>query len=233
MPPLIDILYQDEHLVAVHKPAGMLIHRTDLARDVTDPDQFLVQVLRNQLDTYVYPAHRLDRPTSGVMIIGLRPEVQRDLSMSFEQGKVMKQYRALVRGWTPPTGSIDYAIAESAKHTRQEAVTEYAQSATYELPVPTKRYSTARFSLVDIQPKTGRYHQIRKHMKHISHHLVGDTTHGDGVQNEIFRQFLNSHRMHLYATALQVQHPVSQQMLDISCPMDQGILQQLEPYQAK
>lgn len=229
----IEVLYQDEHLVAVHKPPGMLIHRSDLARDVTDPNQFLMICLRNQLGQYVYPVHRLDRPTSGVMVFALNQDIQRELSWQFEHGTTEKEYQAVVRGWTDDSGLIDHAIAESKEHNKQDALTHFDTLQRYELPVATKRYATARYSWLKVTPKTGRYHQIRKHMKHISHQLVGDTTHGDGVQNDIFRSFLDIHRMLLFSTSLTIKHPISHETLVFTCMPDTEIQAKLEPYKCK
>lgn len=174
-----------------------------------------MQMLRNQIGQWVYPIHRLDRPTSGVLVFGLSSGSARSLAQEFEQRKVVKRYRAVVRGYTEESGVIDYPLQEEKWTEPQPAVTAYRKLAQVELPHPVGRYQTARYSLLEIQPQTGRMHQIRKHMKHIFHPIVGDTTHGDGKHNQLFRDRFDINRLLLVATELEFQHPYTQQKLTI------------------
>lgn len=224
--PVLDIVYRDDYLVAVYKPAGLLVHRSEIDRHET---VFAVQVLREQLQQRVYTVHRLDKPTSGLMLFALNAEDGAHLAMKFQNRGVQKQYRALARGFVPLQGCVDYAYAlrfdalDPATHDRerkQDAVTRYQCLQQFELDLPVGRYQTARFSLVELQPETGRKHQIRRHLKHLSHQLAGDTTYGDGRQNKLLRDHFNCHRLMLCATRLQFEHPRSGQAMDLAVEPD-------------
>jgi tRNA pseudouridine65 synthase len=202
----LPILYRDAHYVAIDKPAGLLVHRSPLSRDRV----FALQTLRNQLGRRVYPVHRLDRATSGVLIFGLSGAAARALANRFEARQVDKTYRAVARGWTEESGEIDHPVADDEDQgIPQPAITRYRRLAKVELPFPVDRYPTARYSLLDVVPETGRRHQIRKHFKHISHHLIGDTTHGNGKHNRFFRSRFGIHRLLLVARRLTFVHPFS------------------------
>ncbi|MCG8425916.1 MAG: pseudouridine synthase [Chromatiales bacterium] len=213
------ILYRDEHYIAIHKPAGLLVHRSYISED----KRFLLQLLRNQIGQWVYPIHRLDRPTSGVIIFGLSSDAARQLVAEFELRRVVKKYIAVVRGYADEEGVIDYPLLEEEGKERQEAVTHYRRLATVELPIAVGRYPQSRYSLIELEPQTGRMHQIRKHMKHIFHPIVGDTTHGDGKHNQMFRDHFNSHRLLLMAAALQFRHPFSGELMQIETAPDPAL----------
>ena len=210
------ILYRDEHYIAVDKPAGLLVHRTRISED----SRFLLQQLRDQIGRWVYPVHRLDRPTSGVLIFGLDPDAARRLVRLFEQRQVQKRYLAVVRGYAAAADVIDYPLREEAHKAAQPAVTGYRRLAAVELPMAVGRYATARYSLLEVRPETGRMHQIRKHMKHIFHPVVGDTTHGDGRHNQLFRERFGIYRLLLMAAELNLVHPYSGVALSISARPD-------------
>ena len=212
----IPILYRDEHLVAVDKPAGLLVHRSPIAADAED---FLVQRLRRTLGQRVYTAHRLDRPTSGVMVFGLTPEAGTALSLRFERREVHKRYLAVVRGWTDDTGEIDYALADAKGGNARAAVTRYRTIARVELPFAVGPYATSRYSLLLAEPFGGRYHQIRRHFHHIFHPLIGDTTHGEGRHNRLFRDQFGINHLLLHALGLRLAHPFDDTELDLLAPL--------------
>jgi tRNA pseudouridine65 synthase len=202
----LDILHRDPDFVAVYKPAGLLVHRTFLDAHET---RFCVQLLRDQLGCEVFPCHRLDKPTSGILLFALHPSALQQAQEAFTSGAVTKRYLAIVRGWTPPAGVIDYPLRYEADtyDSRtggriQEATTAFQCLATTEFPAAVGRYPTARYSLISLHPSTGRKHQLRRHLAHLRHPIVGDTRHGDGVQNRFFRQQLDCHRLLLTATDL-------------------------------
>jgi tRNA pseudouridine65 synthase len=223
----LPILYQDEYLVAINKTAGLLVHRTDLDRHETED---AMRTVRDQLGRRVYPFHRLDKATSGVLLFALDPETARRMTQSFTEGKIAKSYLAVVRGFIDEGGRIDHPLSElEDKMTGQgkerdtpakEAVTDYRRLAAVELPHPVGRYPTARYSLIDASPLTGRGHQIRRHLKHIFHPVIGDTTHGDGKHNELFRKELDCHRMLLHARKVEFAHPCNGRKLSIEAPLD-------------
>ncbi|MCZ4060335.1 tRNA pseudouridine(65) synthase TruC [Pantoea sp. LMR881] len=224
---MLEIIYQDEWLVAVNKPAGWLVHRSWLDRK---EKVFVMQTVRDQIGQHVFTAHRLDRPTSGVLLMGLSSDVGRLLSQQFEHHQIQKTYHAVLRGWLESSGTLDYPLVEEldkiadkfATETRaaQPAVTDYQALATAELPQPVGRYPTARYSLVELSPKTGRKHQLRRHMSHLRHPMIGDTTHGDLKQNRGAAEHFGMNRLMLHASCLSLTHPVTGEPLVIRAGLD-------------
>ncbi|MFC0308385.1 tRNA pseudouridine(65) synthase TruC [Gallibacterium trehalosifermentans] len=227
----LEILYQDEFLIAVNKPAGMLVHRSWLDKHETE---FVMQTLRDQIGQYVFPIHRLDRPTSGVLLFALSSEVAAQVCLQFESKQVEKHYLAVVRGYLTGSDRIDYALKPKLdkiadkftdpNKAAQPAISDYQGLATIELPIAVGRYSTARYSLVRLTPQTGRKHQLRRHLKHIFHPIIGDTQYGDLHQNRAFAEYFSVSRLMLHSETLRLFHPVTQQKLEIVAPLDQNFL---------
>ncbi|GAL07652.1 tRNA pseudouridine(65) synthase TruC [Photobacterium aphoticum] len=226
-PVELEILYRDAHLVAVNKPAGMLVHRSWLDRHET---RFVMQTLRDQIGQHVFPLHRLDRPTSGVLLFALSSETAALMMPKFAGRDVKKTYHAVVRGWVKEAAVLDYPLKEeldkiadkraAQDKEAQPAVTAYAPLAKVETAIPVGRYATSRYTLVEMQPETGRKHQLRRHMHHLSHHIIGDVNHGDGRHNRMFRDNFDCHRLMLHASRLQLAHPVTGETLDIRASVD-------------
>lgn len=216
MNPPLTLLWRDDHLVAVHKPAGWLVHRTGLDAGET---RFVLQTLRDQLGQRVYPVHRLDKGTCGVLLIALHPEAARRLAQAFEQHAVHKHYLALVRGWAPMAVEVDHALRPDdapPEAPAQPALTRFQRLACLEWPAAADtRHATTRASLVAAQPLTGRRHQIRRHLKHLAHPIMGDATHGKGPLNRWWAQQLGQQRLWLHAQALQLVHPFSGEPLHL------------------
>lgn len=194
----LPVLYRDARLIAVNKPSGLLVHRTVLAagRDAA------LQRVRDQIGQRIYPVHRLDRATSGVLVFGLDPAAAAALATDFREHRVGKLYLAVVRGWPPASGVIDRPIARHRGGEKRPARTRFRTLATVQLPMPVARWPTARYALVAVCPLSGRRHQIRRHLSAISHPVVGDTTHGDGRHNRLLRAHFDSHRLLLHAWRL-------------------------------
>jgi tRNA pseudouridine65 synthase len=224
---MLPILFQDDHVVVIHKPAGLLVHRSELDRHET---RFAVQLLRDQLGRHVHPAHRLDRGTSGVLVFALDRDTARQLGGQFERQEVAKTYLAVVRGHPPEAGRIDHAltrrrddaewVGDESSDAAQPAITDFRTLATCELPFAVDRYPTSRYALVELTPHTGRKHQIRRHLKHLSHPIIGDATFGKGRHNRFFQQHFGCHRMLLACVRMQFVHPVSGAPLDVVAPPD-------------
>jgi tRNA pseudouridine65 synthase len=223
----LPILYQDEYLVAVNKPSGLLVHRSDIARHETE---HAMKIVRNQLRQWVYPFHRLDRSTSGVLVFALDQETARRMTQLFTDDKVSKKYLAVVRGHTREEERIDHPLRErrdkmtdqraDKDKPAQQAVTAYTRLATVEVPQPVGPYATARYSLLQVKPLSGRNHQIRRHMKHIFHPVLGDTTYGDGKHNDFFRKHFNCHRLLLHANSIEFIHPYTCGQIVIQAALD-------------
>ncbi|NOG31938.1 pseudouridine synthase [Halomonas sp. CH40] len=219
----LTILYQDDDLVAVHKPAGLLVHRSQLARGERE---FLLQRLRNQLNRRVYPVHRLDRPTSGVMVFGFSSEVAARLSASFSERQVEKRYLAVVRGVAPEQERLDYPLREEdgtrpkAQMPAMPAMTDIRRLDSVELPVQVDRYPVARYSLVEARPLTGRRHQIRRHLSRRGYPIIGDAKHGKSIHNRFFAERFAAPRLLLAATWLAFDHPQQAKRVQLSCALD-------------
>lgn len=214
-----EILFEDEYYVGINKPPGILMHRTRISEDTV----FVVQLLRDQLDQRVYPVHRLDRATSGALIIGKSAEAASRLGEQMMDKTVEKKYIGIVRGWMPDEGTIDYALddPESGKG-KLDAVTHYRCLGRSEIAAAIGlRYPTARFSLVEAQLETGRRHQIRKHFAHLNYPIINDRRHGDVKQNTYFRNVFGLNRMFLHSRTLAFEHPFSGERVQLSAGIDE------------
>lgn len=211
----LTVLFQDTHLIAVAKPTGLLVHRSKL--DIHEQDNVLHR-LREQCGRFLFPVHRLDKPTSGVLLFALDSDSARSLSQQFERQLVSKYYLAVVRGYTDEAGVIDHAIRDRDARSprRNSACTSYQRIARLELPHRIDRYPTTRYSLVDLKPATGRRHQIRLHMKHIKHPLIGDTSYGKALHNRFFADHYDCHRLLLHAHKLIFCHPADGRDIELN-----------------
>ena len=242
--PVLTILYQDEYLVAVDKPAGLFVHRSFMDRDEI---YFALQLIRDQIGQYVYPVHRLDRPTSGVLLFALTKDVAQKLNEAFASksngegmGKknseldLTKTYYALVRGYLPITEQaelIDYSLKEkldklgdknvSRDKAPQSAKTYYQVIKQASLPVALGKFDSVRYSLVKLLPITGRRHQIRRHLAHLRYPILGDINYGDNKQNPFFIQHFGFKRLMLIAKSLCFIHPITNQKITITAEFDQ------------
>ncbi len=210
---MLTILYQDEHYIAIDKPAGLLVHRTRIAEE---QHAFALQQLRDQIKQRVFIIHRLDRPTSGVLLFAFSSEAAKRMCQLFAERKVSKIYCAIVRGYTKKEDVIDYALPkEENKQIRQAALTQYKTLITKELTIPVGRYNTARYSLVIAEPQTGRMHQIRRHFAHLRHPIIGDKRYGDRFHNRFFANEMNCKRLLLCAQKLNFTHPYTTKLISI------------------
>jgi tRNA pseudouridine65 synthase len=233
----LEILYHDPYLIAVNKPAGLLVHRSVIARN---EKQFALQILRNQIGQHVFPVHRLDKPTSGVLLFALNPEIAKKLAEMFYANVVIKKYLAIVRGYTAECGTICYDMKNLKNQGRPDqdllssnecySATDFRRLASVEIACAVDKYPTSRYSLVVLFPKTGRRHQLRRHMKHIRHPIIGDTKYGNSIHNHFFRDHYNCSCLLLNAVSLKFQHPVSGCRIEIPANISlqfKCVLQQL------
>ena len=221
----LHILYRDDWLIAIDKPSGLLVHRSDIDRRET---RFAVQLLRDQIGRRVYPAHRLDRGTSGMLLFAYDGETASKLGAQFESRAVEKTYLAVVRGHPPESGVIDHPLARrpddyehlpaNASLAAQPALTRYRRLAVAELPYAVDRYPSSRYALVELNPETGRRHQLRRHLKHLAHPIIGDSTYGKGRHNRLFHEVFSCQRMLLACTRLVLRHPACGTPLHIDAP---------------
>ncbi len=230
----LSILFEDDYLIAVDKPSGLLVHPSWISK----PDEpTLMGLLKEHYRSdKLHTIHRLDRATSGVMLVGKEVESSKALQAQFQARGVKKQYECLVRGWfSEPQGRIDHPLVPkydkfadplaSQDKEAKEAVTDYQLLDQCELDIPVGRYSTARYSRVACSPHSGRKHQIRRHMKHLLHPIVGDTKYGEGRHNRMFRDQFNLHRLVLMARSIEFTHPVTENRLTIHADIPSEIVQ--------
>jgi tRNA pseudouridine65 synthase len=223
---MLEILYQDDALIAVNKPAGLAVHRSKM---VSNADEFLVDVLREQVGGTLYLAHRLDRATSGVLLVARSADIAAALGEQFMSRDVHKQYLTVVRGWPDPTeGVVDYPLPGSRETgPRRDARTAYRRLATIEVPIALGRYPQQRYALLLAEPQSGRFRQIRKHLAHIHHPVIGDCQHGRSDHNRLYKQYFSCHRMLLHAWRLRFRHPLDGRPMALKAPVDaafQGLL---------
>ncbi len=197
------ILYRDDRLVAIEKPAGVMVHYNPQTPRLP---VYAMQATRDAVGQHVYPVHRLDRPTSGVLLFALDSEMAGAMGLLFKQREVQKHYLAVVRGWPrPERGHIDRALNIDGKS--KESSTHYQTLAETTVPIPVGQFPSARFSLLALSPHSGRRHQLRRHLNFLAHPVVGDTSHGDRFQNWLFRDHFASQRLLLHAGRLGFERP--------------------------
>ncbi|WP_313190954.1 pseudouridine synthase [Sphingobacterium sp.] len=204
---MLEILFEDEDFVAINKPHGLLVHKSSIAADTSE---FALQLLRDQIGKKVYPAHRLDRKTAGVLLFSLNKEMDSAIQTAFSQNLIKKEYLAVLRGHTDPEGTIDYPLKKE-NGTIQEALTNYQTLATTEIDLPFGKFPTSRYSLVLAKPETGRMHQLRRHFAHIFHPIIGDRPHGCNKQNKLWKDTFQHDTMLLHAKSLVFTHPKTQE----------------------
>lgn len=222
----LPIIFIDDFYVAISKPEGLLVHPSMI--DKSEKECAMKQ-LRDQLGRWVYPIHRLDRPTSGTLIFGLSSESAAALAEQFALRSVQKRYLALVRGFTQEDGLIDKPLKElwdkmtdrdSARaKPAQEAITEYHLLEKIELKIPMPPHPSSRYSLLEVLPHTGRQRQIRRHLKSIFHPIIGDPKHGDGAHNRMFKEHFELQRLMLHARQLNFIHPFTGRAIEIAAPV--------------
>ncbi|WIX31673.1 pseudouridine synthase [Salinicola sp. JS01] len=221
--PPLRVLYRDAQMIAVAKPPGMLVHRTALARGET---RFVMQTLRDQIGQHVYPVHRLDRPTGGVLVFALDSEAAAALTQAFTDKRVTKRYLAVVRGWGPEALSVDAPLREEdgirpkAEMPAQPALTHLRRLACVEIPVAIERYPQSRYALMEARPETGRRHQIRRHLARCGHPIINDAKHGKGIHNRYFRDHLACPHLLLHAAELRLWHPYAERWLSLTAAPD-------------
>ncbi|MFD2865018.1 pseudouridine synthase [Mucilaginibacter antarcticus] len=221
---MLDIVYRDEYLIAINKPHGLLVHRSTIAADA---EVFALQLLRDQIGQKVNPVHRLDRATGGVLLFALSKDIEIAMQKQFADDLIKKSYLAIVRGYAPDTEDIDYPLRKE-NGTLQEAFTHYATLRRAELPIPFGKHATSRYSLIEVKPTTGRMHQIRKHLSHVNHPIIGDTTHGCNKQNKLFRERWEMNTLMLHAATLSFIQPVSGQDVVIHAPANSEFSRSME-----
>lgn len=213
----IEILYEDNEFIVVNKPNNMLVHGSYYARNLTSPT--LLDLLLEQRGEKLFPVHRLDHKTSGVLILAKSAEMTAQLQLKIEDNSLDKKYLALLRGYTPPTGTIDSPVKSAATGKYKEALTEFTTLQSVEIDIPVVPYPQSRYSLVEFSPKTGRMHQLRIHANKISHPIIGDHKYGNRHHNKMFAETLFLPNLFLHAASVEFTHPITNERLKITAKL--------------
>ncbi|WP_420475319.1 pseudouridine synthase [Noviherbaspirillum sp. ST9] len=233
----LTLVYRDPWLLVVHKPAGLLVHRSPIDPHETE---FALQYARAlNVGEHVYAVHRLDRPTSGLLVFARDPVTASTLGKAMMSGEVSKTYLAMVRGWTPEHGVIDHPLKDEPEDKRRkgepqavrDARTRFRRLATTEIPVEIEGHPTSRYSLVELIPETGRKHQLRRHMKHIHHPIIGDANHGRGRHNRYFAERFGQGRLMLAAVGIAFPHPATGERLQLNAEPEASFMQVLSVFE--
>lgn len=228
----LQILHQDDTIVIINKPEKLLVHRTSISEDT----QFALQLLREQLGRFLYPVHRLDRATSGCLLFAFDSDSARTLSDLWNTDAVTKSYLALVRGWIDstvcdhPLVPIDDSPGHSkkTKNAALPAVTRFSLLARTTVPIPYETFDETRLSFLQAFPQTGRRHQIRRHLKHLAHPIIGDSTYGKGPLNRTLAQFFGVSRLYLHCNSLRFPHPKTGEIIELEAPLTDNFTQTLQ-----
>ncbi len=219
-PQHVKFLYEDEYLVVAKKVAKLSVHRSEMCRD----RRTLQSMVRNKLGgQYVYAVHRLDRPVSGPVLFAKSPEMCRDLQVQFTEKTVEKKYIALVRGWLEGEGEVDKQLVKKSNGAIQDCLTRYRGLATAEIDEPLGKFDTVRYGLVELEPVTGRFHQLRRHMRDLAYPIIGDSTDGDSHQNRFFRERFDLRRLMLHCFYLAFRHPVNNNLIKVYLEPDKEL----------
>lgn len=212
------IVWSDAHLLAVNKPAGLAVHRS---RMVARDEDYLMDRLRARIGQPLFLVNRLDRATSGLVLVARDRDVASALGTQWMERSVAKTYLAVVRGWLEERGEIDYPLTVGGMTgERKPALTRWRRLAQVEVPIALGRYPQQRYSLLELSPHTGRYRQLRRHLHHVHHPIIGDSTLGRGEHNRLFRIHFHCHRMLLHAWRLELSHPVDGGPLRLQASLD-------------
>jgi tRNA pseudouridine65 synthase len=214
---MLEIVYQDEYLIAINKPHGLLVHRSFIANDAKE---FALQMLRDQVNRRVSPVHRLDRKTSGLLLFAFEKDVEIALHKQFQESAVKKKYKAILRGYAPDSMDIDYPLVKE-NGAIQDAFTSFVTLQRAEIDVPLGKHPTSRYSLVEATPTTGRMHQLRKHFAHICYPIIGDRKHG-------FKEQWDMTTMLLHASELEFIHPVTAEQITLKADYHPEFLRMME-----
>ncbi|MFZ4261417.1 pseudouridine synthase [Sphingobacterium sp. HJSM2_6] len=226
---MLEILFESEDLIAINKPHGLLVHRSFIAADASE---FALQLLKEQIGKMVYPAHRIDRKTSGVLLFSLNKEMDSLIQQAFAQNLIQKEYIAVLRGHSPLEGSIDYPLKKE-NGTIQESLTHFQTLRHTEIDLPFGKHPTSRYSLVKAKPQTGRMHQLRRHFAHIMHPIIGDRPHGCNKQNKLWKETFEHDSMLLHAQQLAFLHPITKEEIRIHADIQPEFKRALEILQIK
>ncbi len=213
---MIQIIFEDPHFVAIDKPPSYHVHPPENKQWKVPRDRVCLYLVRNLIKGYVYPIHRLDAATGGVLIFAKQPEAAGRVQALIQSQSITKKYLTVTRGYTPDENVIEKPLLSDSSDLMLPSRTEFKTLARLELPNAVgKKHQSARYSLIEVEPKTGRYHQIRRHFASESHPIIGDIKHGDSHHNRFFREQLNLSGLLLHSFELSFKHPYTNDFIKI------------------
>ena len=217
----LEVVFEDEYILCVSKPNNMLVHHAHHSRNVAD-ETSLLQFIEQEKGLKVFPIHRLDRKTSGIILLAKETRYVSKFQELFTNNEIQKTYFGIVRGFSPDTKTIDSPVKGRDSNVHKEALTLLKTIEKITLNIPVKPYDSSRYSLVELSPKTGRMHQLRVHSNKISHPLIGDPKYGDKNHNMMFEENFGCKNLFLHAGKLEFSHPFTSENLSLksSFPKD-------------
>ena len=224
MTDILPIVYRDDDYLAINKPAGLLVHRTPLARDATE---FAVDMLQEQIDQKVYSLHRIDRKTSGVLLFGLHRPIAQASQELFAQQRIKKRYLAIVRGRFPAAMIHERELKDDNGHLKS-AVTEFSCISQCQMDIATAKFPTSRYSLIEAKPRTGRFHQIRRHLNRLNHPILADRPHGCSEQNRLMLKHFQLNQMMLHAIEMKFIHPLTNVPIEITAELPSEFIRMMK-----
>jgi tRNA pseudouridine65 synthase len=208
----LDIIFEDQFIICVNKPNNMVVHHAYHSRNVAD-EMALLQLIQAEKGIKVYPIHRLDRKTSGIILLAKETIHVSKFQELFTNNEIEKTYYGVVRGFSPESKIIDSPVKGRDASIHKDALTYLKTLEQIVLEIPVKPYDSSRYSLVELKPKTGRMHQLRVHTNKISHPLIGDIKYGDKNHDLMFEENFGWKNMFLHAGHLKFKHPFSEEVL--------------------
>jgi tRNA pseudouridine65 synthase len=211
------VLYEDSELLAINKPNDLIVHQSKFGGKIDEKS--LCQIINQDRDEHVFLVHRLDRKTSGVLLFAKNKEIIPLLQKQFQENRIEKTYRAIVRGHIKENGEINSPIKPEDKKEYKDALTLYTPLSQITVDIPVEPYPQSRYTLLELKPKTGRTHQLRKHCNKIAHPIIGDPKYGNRHHNHMFMEKFNTNKLFLHAYSLQFLHPISGKKIFIQAPL--------------
>ncbi|WP_339885635.1 pseudouridine synthase [Polaribacter vadi] len=228
----LEIIFEDDYIICINKPNNVLVHHAFLSRNVGDEDS-LLQLIEKEIGIKVYPIHRLDRKTSGLILLAKEKEHVSKFQELFTTKQIQKTYFGVVRGFSPETKTIDSPVKGRDANVHKEALTYLRTLANITLDIPVKPYDSSRYSLVEFLPQTGRMHQLRVHSNKISHPLIGDAKYGDKNHDTMFAENFGWKNLFLHAGKLEFIHPFSSEKMILKGTFPKDWIEMFEEFKWK
>ena len=228
----LEIIYQDNYCLLVTKPNNVLVHHAHHSRNKIE-EESLIQLIENQFGKRYYPIHRLDRKTSGIILLASKREYVASFQALFTNNEIQKIYYGVVRGFSQDNKIINSPVKGRDALVYREAETHLNCLDKIELNIPVKPYDSSRYSLVELRPKTGRMHQLRIHMNKVSTPLINDAKYGDKNHDLMYAKQFGWKNLFLHAGSLEFIHPFTNKKLILKSSFSEDWVQLFQEFSWK